>query len=152
MSRGLPPGSLPVDPDIDPATDDGARWPTIVPATLGLVFAGGCLGGYARYAITTASGQSTYGFPWSTFGVNTVGAFVLGLVVVVAVQGPRWLRPLAGTGFCGGLTTFSALVVAADRMVAHDHVGTAIVYVAASAAAGIAAAWAGFRAACRVAI
>jgi len=143
MSRAPAPGPLPIDPDLD-----DARWPRVVPAVLFLVFAGGCLGGWARYAVTTAWTQPAYGFPWSTLLVNTVGALVLGVVVVLAARGPRWVRPLAGTGFCGGLTTFSALVVAADRLAAHGHAGTAIAYVLASTVAGIAAAWVGFRAAC----
>lgn len=144
MSRRVPrPGPWPIDPDLD-----DARWPRVVPAVLLLVFAGGCLGGWVRYAVNTAWNRPAYDFPWSTLAVNTAGALVLGVVVVVAAQGPRWLRPLAGTGFCGGLTTFSALVVAADRLVAHGHAGTAAAYVTASAVAGIAAAWLGFRVAC----
>ena len=149
MSRRLPPpGPWPIDPDVDSATGDGARWPRIVPAVLLLVFAGGCVGGWTRYAVTTAWSQPAFGFPWSTLAVNTAGALVLGLVVVVAARGPRWLRPLAGTGFCGGLTTFSALVVAADRLAAHGHAATAFAYVAASTVAGVVAAWLGFRLAC----
>jgi len=146
MSPGRYPAGLPVDPDLD-----DARWPRIVPALVALVFAGGCVGGWARYAVTTAWTVSGSGFPWPTFAVNTAGAFVLGVVVLLAARGPRWLRPLAGTGFCGGLTTFSALVVAVDRLAAHGHAGTAVAYAAASAAAGIAAAWAGLRVACRFA-
>ena len=149
--------SYPIDPDVDLVEDaphhPGAvhepgprsRWPHIAPAVVGLVFAGGCLGGYARYAVTTAWSQPAGAFPWSTLLVNTVGAFVLGAVVVLAARGPRALRPLAGTGFCGGLTTFSALVVSADRLGAHGHVATAVGYAAASTAAGVAAAWAGLR-------
>jgi len=152
---------FPIDPDVDPVEDaphhpgfergPGARsrWPRIAPAVAGLVFAGGCLGGYARYAVTTAWTQPATAFPWSTFAVNTAGAFVLGLVVVLAARGPGWLRPLAGTGFCGGLTTFSALVVVADRLAAHGHLGTAVAYVAASTVAGVAAAWLGLKAAVR---
>ena len=135
MWRGRYPEGLPVDPDVA----DARRGSLVV----GLVFAGGCLGGWARYAVTTAWTSSTYGFPWPTFVINTAGAFVLGVVVVLALRGPRWLRPLAGTGFCGGLTTFSALAVAVNRLAAHGHVGTAAAYAAASTVAGIAAAWAG---------
>ncbi|MDQ1685758.1 MAG: fluoride exporter [Frankiaceae bacterium] len=146
----------PIDPDLDPAEDaphhPGARrepgprsrWPRIAPTVVGLVFAGGCLGGWARYAVTTAWATPAGRFPWSTLWVNTAGAFVLGVVVVLAARGPRALRPLVGTGFCGGLTTFSALVVAADRLAAHGHAGTAIAYLVASTAAGLAAAWLGF--------
>lgn len=155
--------SYPIDPDVDLLEDAAhhpgfvrepgprSRWPRIAPTVVALVFAGGCLGGWARYAVTTAWAAPTGAFPWSTLAVNTLGAFVLAIVVVVAARGPRSLRPLAGTGFCGGLTTFSALVVSADRLAAHGHTATAIAYVALSAVAGIAAAWAGLRSALRVA-
>jgi CrcB protein len=46
---------------------------------------------------------------WGTLLVNLVGSFVLGLLVGGAVEG-HWLA-LLGTGFCGGLTTYSALAV-----------------------------------------
>lgn len=46
---------------------------------------------------------------WGTLVVNLVGSFVLGLLVGAAVEG-RWLA-LLGTGFCGGLTTYSAFAV-----------------------------------------
>jgi fluoride exporter len=146
---------LPIDPDIDPVEDaphhpgaarePGGRspWPAIAPAVVAAVFAGGCLGGYARYAVVTAWAEQPGTFPWSTFAVNVAGAFVLAVVVVLAARGPRYLRPLAGTGFCGGLTTFSALVVAADRLAAHGHALTAVGYVLASTVGGIAAAAAG---------
>jgi len=151
----------PIDPDVDLAEDaphhpgfqrvPGARsrWPRIAPAVVGLVFAGGALGGWVRYAVTTAWAERAGAFPWSTFAVNTLGAFVLAIVVVAAARGPRGLRPLAGTGFCGGLTTFSSLVVAADRLVAHGHLALAVGYVGASAAAGVGAAWLGLHCAVR---
>jgi fluoride exporter len=47
--------------------------------------------------------------PWGTLAVNLVGSFVLGIVVGAAVHG-HWLA-LLGTGFCGGLTTYSAFAV-----------------------------------------
>jgi len=73
--------------------------------------------------------------------VNVAGAFVLAVVVVVAVEvvSSRYLRPLVGTGFCGALTTFSAVVLAADRMFAHGHAGTALLYLLATVAGGLAA-------------
>src|SRR3954451_21627334 len=49
------------------------------------------------------------------------------------------MRLLLGTGFCGALTTFSAVVVAADRMCAHGHAGTALLYLLATVAGGLAA-------------
>jgi CrcB protein len=104
--------ALPIDPDLEPDTPATKTWP----AGVG-------------------------GFPWSTFSVNTAGAFVLALVVVIAAElaPSRYLRPLVGTGFCGALTTFSSIVVAADQLLAHGHLAIATAYVAASIVSGLAA-------------
>ena len=109
---------------------------------VGVVFAGGLVGGVARYEAVTRWPTSPGGFPWSTFAVNTVGAFVLGLVVVVVAEviGPsRYTRPLVGAGFCGALTTFSSVAVAVDELVAHGHVVLGLGYLASSVAAALAA-------------
>lgn len=115
---------------------------------LAVIFAGGCVGGYARYAVTTAWSTSRDAFPWSTLAVNVAGAFVLGIVVVLATNPhrPRHLRPLVGTGFCGALTTFSSVVVATDELAAHHHVPTAVAYVAVTTVAGLVAAATGLAA------
>lgn len=48
---------------------------------------------------------------WGTLAVNLVGSFVLGVLVGGAVSGNAFA--LLGTGFCGGLTTYSAFAVQA---------------------------------------
>jgi CrcB protein len=69
------------------------------------VFVGGCAGGAARHALA--------GTDATTLAVNLIGSLLLGLLVVAA---PHHWRPLLGTGFCGGFTTFGTVVVAtADR-------------------------------------
>jgi CrcB protein len=111
-------------------------------SVVGAVFAGGCVGGVLRYAAGEHWATSPYDFPWPTFGVNVAGAFILALLIVVVsdVLGPStYLRPLVGTGFCGALTTFSSVVVVADRMFAHGHACTATVYLVVTIAAGLAA-------------
>jgi CrcB protein len=111
-----------------------------------LIGAGGTLGGLARYQIGLAWVTGTGAFPWATFAINTAGAFVLALVVVVAARRARhaaYVRAALGTGFCGAFTTFSSVVTSADRLSAHGHAGLACSYVAVSLAAGIAAAWLG---------
>jgi fluoride exporter len=146
--------SLPIDPDLD-GPDTSApigsspfgqsrrsRWPRPRWDVLAVVFVGGCLGGWARYGITSTWPARTGRFPWATFDVNVAGAFVLAVVVVVAadVVSSRYLRPLLGTGFCGAFTTFSAIVVTTDQLFAHHHQRIAVAYVSASIAAGLAAA------------
>jgi CrcB protein len=135
---------LPLDPDIDDGSR--ARYPWGVAA---LVFVGGCAGGLARYAATDHWPASATAFPWSTLGVNAVGAFVLALLlaVVTRVGAPNWwTRPLVGTGFCGAFTTFGSVVVSVDRLVAHAHAATGLSYLAASVVGGLGAAALGFTA------
>lgn len=47
--------------------------------------------------------------PWGTVLVNVAGSFVLGLLSALAVSVEA--ASLVGTGFCGGLTTYSAFAV-----------------------------------------
>ncbi|HEX2307822.1 MAG TPA: CrcB family protein [Jatrophihabitantaceae bacterium] len=144
--------SRPVDPDLMAGTDRpvGAgpfgiarpsRWPALRPDVIVAVFIGGCLGGWARYAITTTWPANADRFPWATFYVNVAGAVILGLVIAAAsVLSSRYVRPLLGTGFCGAFTTFSAVVVTTDQLFAHRRQGVAVAYLAASTLAGLAAA------------
>jgi CrcB protein len=129
----------PVDPDVMAGTDRPAnagpfdvarpsRWPRLRVDVILAVFVGGCLGGWARYAITTTWPADAGDFPWATFYVNVAGALILGLVVAIAsVLSSRFVRPLLGTGFCGALTTFSAVVLTTDQLFAHHHQGVALV-------------------------
>lgn len=48
-------------------------------------------------------------WPTGTFLVNAAGSFLLGLFSALALDGQA--LALLGTGFCGGLTTYSALAV-----------------------------------------
>lgn len=86
-----------------------------------------------------------------TLLVNVVGAFLLGLLLghlaqVEQTPGRRRLRLLAGTGFTGGLTTYSTFVLQVDCM------GWAGVgYAALSLGAGLVAAGVGLAVARRTA-
>lgn len=66
------------------------------------VAAGGAAGCLARYLVTDSRS------PWLVVAVNLSGALALGLLVTLARPGSA-LRPLLGTGFLGGWTTWSAL-------------------------------------------
>lgn len=151
-------GELPLDPDLDAAEDAlhhrgsvvgpfertrPGRWPRLEARLLAVVFAGGVGGGLARYGVTQAWPTPAGGFPWSTFVVNTAGAFALALLLVVLTEmwAPhRYLRPLLGTGFLGALTTFSSVTAAGDQLAAHGHGTTAVIYLTASVLAGLGAA------------
>jgi fluoride exporter len=72
----------------------------------------GSLGSVGRYLIDGFVADRTSGpFPFGTLVVNVIGSFVLG-----ALTGVFWYHGLAGSwrsivgiGFCGGLTTWSAV-------------------------------------------
>ncbi len=145
---------LALDPDVDVADSRNrdvaapfdrvcaSGWLNLRADTVAAVFVGGCVGGYTRYAITTAWTTPRNGFPWPIWAINTSGSFLLALIVIVAteVRPTRYLRPLLGTGFCGALTTFSAVVVTTAELLAHHERRTAIAYLAATIVAGLAAA------------
>lgn len=69
-----------------------------------LVGTGGAVGALLRYVVGRAVDSET--FPASTFTVNVLGTFLLGLVTF-AGAGERTLL-LVGTGVCGSFTTFSS--------------------------------------------
>jgi CrcB protein len=105
------------------------------PGLLLAVAIGGVVGTLLRAAVAQALPPSATGFPWAILVVNLVGCAIVGFVIVAALErvAPgRYFRPLVGTGFCGGLTTFSTFVVEVDLLVRAGHVGTATGYVAAS--------------------
>jgi CrcB protein len=110
------------------------------------VFAGGCAGGLARYGLMEALPAATTDWPWAVLLANTAGAFVLGLLLVLVLEvwsGSTLLRPFLGTGFCGGFTTMSAVVVTTDRWLADGDAARAVGYLTATVVAGLLAAFGG---------
>jgi CrcB protein len=118
------------------------NWPVTVAGRFDVLIAvlvGGCAGGLSRFAIVRAWPTGSSGFPWSTLLVNLGGAAALGVLVVLAgsVWRSRYARPLLGTGFCGAFTTFSAVVVDADRLLGRGEAAVAVCYLAASFVGGL---------------
>jgi CrcB protein len=113
------------------------------PGVLVAVAVGGAAGTLVRVAVGRALPTPATGFPWATLLVNLAGSFVLGFVIVAALERgapTRYMRPLIGTGFCGGLTTFSTFAVEVDLLVRAGRLATAALYVIASLAGGLTAA------------
>jgi len=70
------------------------------------------------------------GFPWTTFTINVVGAFLLALLPALSrVRRNPHLPPFLGTGILGGFTTLSAYSEQARALVADGSAGLAGVYV-----------------------
>ena len=117
--------------------------------TVVLVLVGGAVGAPLRY-LTDLFVQARHDsvLPWGTLTVNIVGSLVLGgLASAVANAGaPTWLLTLAGTGFCGALTTFSTFGFETVRLLEDGSVLEALANVAVSLSVGMVAVVAGWAA------
>lgn len=141
---------LPLDPDTPsrPTRPLHLRWDAVL-----AVAAGGVVGTAARYALALGTPTTSGAWPWATFVVNIVGAFVLGaLLESVARSGAsagrlQRIRLFGGTGFCGSLTTYSTFAVDVDLLIRDKAAGIAVGYLVASLVAGLVAAGVGIAAA-----
>lgn len=102
------------------------------------VFVGGAVGALARAALASTAVPDPGRWPWPTFVANVIGSVLLGLIGTrLATSDLR--RPLLGTGFCGGMTTFSTVQVETLLMIDSGHYALAAAYTAAGIAAGLVA-------------
>jgi fluoride exporter len=107
---------------------------------LAAVFAGGALGTLARSALSALAVDNPASWPWPTFAVNIVGAFLVGYFTTRLLERlplSSYRRPLLGTGLCGGLTTFSTMQIETLKMIEHGHWGLAVGYTATSIVLGL---------------
>ena len=108
-----------------------------------MVTVAGAAGVAARYGISNLFHGDL--LPWATVGINVVGSFLLGLLIVMPLA---WVDPEArlalGVGFLGGFTTFSTFSVQALVDFDAGEPGRALLYIAASVLLGLAAAAVGF--------
>jgi len=139
---------LPLDPDaVTP------RPVHLVPLHVVAVFIGGGIGTFVRYEAGALFPHTGDGWPVSTFAVNLIGALILGVLLEAlsrsrSAAGTR-LRLLVGTGFCGGLTTFSTFAVEMDLLARAGSAWLAVAYGLASLVGGMVAAYVGIAAATR---
>ncbi|MEU0569168.1 fluoride efflux transporter CrcB [Nonomuraea sp. NPDC005983] len=112
------------------------------PTTVLLVALGAALGAPLRYlADRLVQARHDTVFPWGTLTVNVWGSALLGfLAALPAADG--WTA-LAGTGFCGALTTYSTLGYETVRLVEERARFHAVANAAASVVAGLGAAYVG---------
>ena len=131
--------------------------PKPAPADLLTVFVGGVVGTAVRAGIGLAV-PPVAGVPVATWGINGVGAFLLGwLLTALTRTGPergrrRTLRLGIGTGGLGGFTTYSTLATDTASLTS-DGAGWAaagIGYAVVSVVVGFLAAAAGMRVATAV--
>lgn len=112
------------------------------------VFLGGGMGSVLRYMASALwmhlrlhPSFSTVIFPWPTFCVNVLGAFLIGLFYTKA---EAWglsaeARLLLTTGLCGGFTTFSTFSWESMNLIRTGNTQVAILYILLSLILGIVA-------------
>ena len=112
-----------------------------------LVVVGAAVGAPLRYLVDHAVQQRHDSlFPWGTFAVNVVGSLILGILAggTTAHAISSDLAALLGTGFCGTLTTYSTFGYETIRLLQQRARFYAVLNAAASAVAGLGAAFLGF--------
>lgn len=110
----------------------------------------GLAGVYCRYFVLSLLGPFKPGvFPWSTFVVNLIGSFLIGLVLAFELD-RSWItaqdRVILATGFLGGFTTFSAFSSESMGLLTTGHGILAMIYVFSSVVGGIVLAFLGYQA------
>lgn len=109
---------------------------------LGAVSAGGAIGALARYGLSTAWPHPPGHFPWAVFVINVSGCFLIGVLMVLiteVVTPHRLVRPFLGVGVLGGYTTFSTYTGDIQLLVAAGSARTALLYLAGTLVAALAA-------------
>ena len=122
---------------------------TLSPAIASLLVAlGGAAGALARYQLTRfmgwIAGPSAL-LPWGTLIANVLGSLALGMLMGWFARdgGSEAVRLALGVGVLGGFTTFSAFNLETVQLLARGQGVTALIYIAVSFVAGIAALYAG---------
>ena len=103
------------------------------------IFLAGMLGGIMRFQISRWL-PSSPDFPWGTRVVNDLGIFCLVYLVkgyLVSKGSSKGVVLALGTGFCGGLTTFSSLILDAVKMLDTGRYISLLVYLVFSVGGGL---------------
>ena len=105
--------------------------------TLAVVFAGGVLGGMARFGLTRLIDNARA----ATFAANTVACTIAGFAATTPVA---WQLTL-GAGLAGALSTWSTLARELGDLIAAGRHREALRYALRTAVLGIVAVWFGMR-------
>ena len=103
------------------------------------IFLAGMLGGIVRFQISKWL-PSSPDFPWGTLLVNYLGIFCLVYLVkgyLVYKGSSKGVILALGTGFCGGLTTFSSLLLDAVKLLDTGRYLSLVTYLILSVGGGL---------------
>ena len=103
------------------------------------IFLAAMLGGLVRYFLSIQLPTSP-DFPWGTLLVNYLGIFCLVYLVkgyLVYKGSSKGLVLALGTGFCGGLTTFSSLLLDAVKLLDTGRYLSLVLYLILSIGGGL---------------
>jgi CrcB protein len=110
------------------------------------IMGAGALGSGARYLVGLwAVERLGAGFPYGTLIVNVTGSFALGMVAHLATAS-AWspeLRAAIAIGFLGGFTTYSSFNQETLTLLGNGAAGVALMNIAITLTAGLAAGWLG---------
>ncbi|MER2000196.1 MAG: fluoride efflux transporter CrcB, partial [Lysinibacillus sp.] len=101
---------------------------------------GAIAGCYSRYVISHLSPAST--FPIDTLFVNSIGSFLLGIVVFHKAINEKW-RHILGVGYFGSFTTFSTFTYDYVQLLQNGQYVIAFSYIVGSVMIGIGGAFLG---------
>ena len=115
------------------------------------VGAGGALGSMMRHAVNVAVTHWTgRPGPWSTFAVNMLGSFAIGLLAGLLASTRLTMTPTARVfvfvGILGGFTTFSSYMLDSFTLASDGQRTAALLNVAGQLMLGYALTMAGYRA------
>jgi CrcB protein len=111
---------------------------------IALIAVAGATGALSRYGLAMAVGVRS--FPWTTWGINLVGSFLLGLVLRLGDlrDWPDTTTIPLAVGFLGAFTTFSTFSYEVHALLRTDRAAAAVAYAVMSVVGGLAAAAVGY--------
>ncbi len=111
----------------------------VPPRLLLAVAVGGAVGALLRYLLGELVEDGS-GFPWTTFGINVVGSFLLALLPAIAVvRRRREVAVALGPGLLGGFTTLSTYAEQGRGLLADGDAALAATYLVGTLLACLAA-------------
>ena len=106
--------------------------------TLLWIALGGALGSASRYGLGIwITQRSRFKYPFGTFAVNILGAFLLGVVAASGLE--ESVNALLADGFLGGFTTFSTFMYEGVTLIKENERKNALLYIVLTVVLGMGA-------------